>query len=312
MQSAAFWDAYHRSVPANDWYCDPELAIEQLQAIKACFGLAASPRAILHVGSGTSMLGDLLEHHDASSADETSLVRDGSAPARPVVVNVDFAPECTTLQQARRPSSIYETRDVTDSGGLQDLCHRNGCRHSDGGLPGFDLVVDKGTLDALLQRESDPAAVADGAVAVQNLLRCVPRCGAPAASYSGLVLVFSIIGPDKRWPFFMRQLEAATSQTVHESTCEPACSPADTALARPSDVGVASGTLAVPECDDCPPLCAGQRITPCSTVLAAAATSDGSVRLIAALVEQAPLEIPEQPGFYIYAAHLRGAALRQR
>jgi hypothetical protein len=310
MQSAAFWDAYHRGVPANDWYCEPELAVEQLQAIKACFDLAASPRAIIHVGSGTSTLGDLLEH----AADETSLVCDGSAPARPVVVNVDFAPECTALQQARRPSSVYVTGDVTDSRSLQELCDRHGGRHSDGGLPGFDLVVDKGTLDALLQRESDPAAVADGAMAVQNLLRCVPRCSGPAASYSGLVVIFSIIGPEKRWPFLMQQLRAATGQAVRESPCEHACTHAATAPATPRGDGAASATLPAPESDgrSPAPLVSGQRITACSTVLAAAATSDGSVQLIAMLVEQAPLEIPEQPGFYIYAAHLRGAALHER
>jgi len=248
------------------------------------------------------------------AADGTTSICDGSAPVRPVVVNVDFAPECTALQQARRPSSVYVTGDVTDSVGLQELCDRHGCRHSDGDLPGFDLVVDKGTLDALLQRESDPAAVADGASAVQNLLRCVARCSGPVASYSGVVVFFSIIGPDKRWPFLMRQLETATGQTVRESTREHACEHADTAPAQPSGDGISSGTLSAPEYDGRlpTPLCAGQRITPCSTVLAVATTSDSSVKLIAILVEQSPLEIPEQLGFYIYTAHLRGAALRER
>ncbi len=70
MDSAAFWDAYHRGIPQTDWYCgDPGQALRDvLEAIAAAGWVGGPLTSAVHVGCGSSSLGDLLEDGGAGGA----------------------------------------------------------------------------------------------------------------------------------------------------------------------------------------------------------------------------------------------------
>lgn len=140
MESAQFWDGLHSAhKEANDWYLhanDCYSLLEPLLPVK-------KGTKCLHVGCGTSNLGDLLG-------------------CTCEVLNVDFSVECIEYHRVRDPAGTYAVMDVTD---MQEL-----------GDASFDLIVDKGTMDSLQRDAQRPHAGSLRALA--EMLRVVGPNGA--------------------------------------------------------------------------------------------------------------------------------------
>jgi ubiquinone/menaquinone biosynthesis C-methylase UbiE len=120
MESAQFWDGLHAAhKEANDWYLH---ANDCYTLLKPLLPVKAGTKC-LHIGCGTSDLGDLL----GRTCD---------------VLNIDFSTECIEYHRRRDPAGSYAVMDVTDMHEVVDAS--------------FELIVDKGTMDSL-QRDAESA-----------------------------------------------------------------------------------------------------------------------------------------------------------
>jgi hypothetical protein len=257
MDGVAYWDSYHASVTA-EWYGDDAASHACLSGVRRALGDASPLSLALHVGCGSSLLGDALER--------------GGAPGLRVV-STDFSPVCIAWQRRRRPSGAFAVADVRDDA----RAALGAALGPAAAAAGADLVVDKGTFDALLQRGGgDARAAADAADALAALLRGT-RCwaGGSRGERSAVALI-SIIAPAVRMPVLVDALRARLGL----------------ALAPEAPAAAAAAAVAA----------AGARI--CD----AAASADGRVALTAVAVPLPPLEMPGQAESFIYYLTVLAAA----
>lgn len=260
MDTVSFWDSYHAAISSIDWYADGEVCTEAMHSAFRLSGAALRPSAnVFHIGCGSSALGDILEGEgdDALHGGGAAACGVATAAAEPlraergVVVNVDFSEPVIAAQRLRRPASVYEVCDVRDGAACAAAIARALASHSSSGgghrhrHSGIDTVVDKGTFDALLQKESCAESRADAARCLRNLVDCLTKepsstsaSGLPAMP-RGTITILSIIEPAKRWPFLHWALEGMGAR--REATV-PAPAPA------PADL--------CPRCGSCP-VCTG-------------------------------------------------------
>jgi len=181
MERPSYWDALHTAHRCvQDWYLEGADAARRLAPILlpeggagragsggAGSGDSGSGLNCLHLGCGTSDLGDALVSHLGFAS----------------VLNVDFSDAAIAFQVERLAGSAgggrqqYVVGDATHLDGIAD--------------ERFDVVVDKGTMDSLLQVR-DEEHIAAGCAAVAEMLR-VLRGG-------GVATLISIIPPAIRLP----------------------------------------------------------------------------------------------------------------
>jgi len=194
MEEARYWDLLHASAASadesQDWYASSTATMGALAALPcAAAALAAlatggtataatvtastAAAALLHLGCGTSDLGELLAATVAS--------------ATGVVVNVDFSAVAIESQRRRAArcgaASARQRYEVADAAALP---------FADAA---FLAVVDKGTMDAVLQ-PATAVAMATAAAVLREALRVV----APGS----WVLLLSIVAPAVRLPVLQR------------------------------------------------------------------------------------------------------------
>lgn len=190
MNSAAYWDSYHlRSEGSSsgcEWYACEADSSAAIASVRRLLGDATPARVALHIGCGSSLLGDALEAEGLC------------------VINTDFSPVCVAWQRARRAASHYLVADVREDArsAIAAALH---FPHVDSVV---DLVVDKGTFDALLQRGGQEA-VNDAARAFGSLIACTrgwSQCGyrgggdCDGVKARSAMAILSIIPPSVRMP----------------------------------------------------------------------------------------------------------------
>lgn len=131
--------------------------------------------ACLHVGCGLSDLGDYLRREF------------------PRTVNLDFSPACIEFQRNRDPEGEYVVADASD------LSRFPSCS--------FGCILDKGTLDAMLQTSS-PSTEASASRFCAEVVRLL--------AVGGVAAFVSIIKPEVRLPFFQRALPSTAAVLVAE------------------------------------------------------------------------------------------------
>lgn len=342
METSKFWDAYHRAVSCTDWYADAELCAEALYfATGSLLQASAQPRAsdcVLHIGCGSSTLGDFLE--SGRRGDGTSTASEGGIG---VVVNVDFSEPVILEQRRRRPASIYEVCDVRDRDSLGEVVARAIAAE------GIDLVVDKGTFDSLLQKESCAESRDDAFRCLSNLVQCLSKDVATRDA-SGTVAILSIIEPQKRWPFFQWALRSLLGGSLQptEGSCGSLCAhrggtggeiddfhatsasvSRERSVARDDCREATTAVEATCDCDEkevcretrCPADSsiaasggAGSSSSPALAVLRhrchlASRDSEAQCQLFAVEIQRPPLELPSQKSWYLYLLRFDKIAL---
>ena len=213
MDGIAYWNSYHSSVTA-EWYGDDAASHAVLSGVRRALGDASPLSLALHVGCGSSLLGDALER--------------GGAPGLRVL-STDFSPVCIAWQRRRRPSGAFAVADVRD-----DARAALGAALGPGAAAaGADLVVDKGTFDALLRGT-----------------RCWAGGGRGERS---VVALISIIAPAVRMPVLIDALRARLGLALVSQAPPPAAAAAAAAVgaricdaAASADGRVALTAVAVP------------------------------------------------------------------
>lgn len=258
MQTREYWDSYHRGVRGCEWYCESAAALACLSAARSALGDARPLRLALHVGCGSSSLGDGLEAAGPGQP----------ASARVQCVSTDFSPVCIAWQRERRPAGLFAVADVRGDARAA-LSEALGPGEAVAAAAGADLIVDKGTFDALLQRDTPEAsaAAAEGLAALVRGTRC--WAGGTRGDCSVLALM-SIAAPAKRMPAFAAALCAQLGVVMEDA---------------PGGVGGAAAAAAAD---------GGLRI------LEARASADGRMTLHAVEVPLPPLEMPGQAVSYVY------------
>jgi SAM-dependent methyltransferase len=202
MDEAVWWDSFHsKFLRTQEWYLEADEAlpfvlphlIPLLRSSHADEHDASRRPAVLHIGCGTSALGEAL------------------AGAGFDVVNVDFSAESITWQRERaegrgRKGVDGEAPAIDDGIGTPAVCsyHVADARDlslvlppgssadaADAGRSSFAAVVDKGTLDAVLASRT-PDTLASARAIVAESLRVL------RGRERGLFLFLSIIGTDER------------------------------------------------------------------------------------------------------------------
>ncbi len=175
MNEAAWWDRFHSVHSDTEWY----------GAGASCVALLPSSRSrILHVGCGTSALGDALAAADGVAS----------------VLSTDFSPEAIAVQRAR-----WKVAGGAHAFAVEDASDLSG--HGDSS---FSCVVDKGTLDAILADRADDS-LERGRAAVREWLRVGGGC----------VLIGSMIGPHTRAADLESFLTGCEATVVVHAVPEP-------------------------------------------------------------------------------------------
>ena len=273
MDSAKYWDACHRAAPPDgvDWYSTGEAASGILHRLWSCLQTAQlAPRQLLHVGCGTSTLGDSL--YAAYCAHAPSLR----------LLSLDFSAECITWQRARGGMGSFAVADIRAAHAVSEAAAESGLTSDE-----FDYVVDKGTLDSLLQHDSDKDARAAAVGALGNMFDALPLCGLggsrscsgkDVAHRAGLLAVISIHGPETRRAFFCDAVNVNLGMLLHGCPAEA----------------------------DAPLLGALLNTSPARySVLETLRSPCGRAILWVIEIQEAPFEIPTQRAHYLYALLLR-------
>lgn len=354
MDTVTFWNSYHAAISSTDWYADAEVCWKALQSAFQLLQLSGAALQasgnVFHIGCGSSALGDILEdkhsdelHDCGGPASALSPVAAASHRCeRRVVINVDFSEPVIAAQRMRRPSSVYEVCDVRDGAVCAAVITRALSSHSSGTgyrPSGIEVVVDKGTFDALLQKESCAESRADAARCLRNLVDCLAlQAGASSSSSPsssrrprpcGTIAIMSIIEPQKRWPFLHWALEGMGAR---RKAPEPAMATASAALrpafgacplcAMADSAASSAGVPAPPTVDpaptaDCahssdagavaspgtePSVAASAAASPLVTPLHACSFESEAFacRLTALEINCTPLEVPTQKAWFLY------------
>lgn len=296
MDSASYWESYHRAVCGVEWYADAATAHAHLGAVRRLLGDAAPKTAALHVGCGSCTLGDLLEAEPAVTAHTAAAAAAASAApacARVRVLHTDFAPACLEAQRARRPAAAASFAELDVRADPRALLRERL------GTPTVDLIVDKGTFDALLQRGGDAVRddARDGVAALVIALRAYAAApqgtsqgkgrlavnadddtaSSGAARVRSVLAIISIVPPERRLPMLTDALSSRLDLLL--SPIAPPPGAADAA---------ARGEL---------------------VVRASLATADRRVSLHAVEIPLAPLEMPGQAASYVYYLAVESAAV---
>jgi EEF1A lysine methyltransferase 4 len=163
--SSEYWEARYANREENfEWLLDWADMRVPLEA------LLSSSMRVLHIGCGNSTIG-------------VNILADNLAAE---VVNVDISP--TVIEQMAvhhaEPGCLWEVQDVT------------GMSYTDSS---FDAVLDKGTLDALLCKDTHDAKEAAAHALLSEAWR-VLRDG-------GLYIVFSFGQPETRLPYLTKHAD---------------------------------------------------------------------------------------------------------
>ena len=154
LHTKAFWDKYYASQETLEWYVDAETAGA---AILDTLDSEATQRSVLHVGAGTSSLGVWLGEQLGPQTQ---------------VVNVDICSTAVKAMRRKYPHQkwiLTEALDRTDFGFAEE----------------FDLVIDKGCLDAVISGGARDTA--------KFLYGCVKHM-----AQRGMLLQISADPPDNR------------------------------------------------------------------------------------------------------------------
>jgi len=123
LSKLSFWSKFYKQKITTgepfDWFLSPETIVNTLPATDD-----DTIKNILHVGCGTSELGTILKQHYPTSK----------------VINIDYDHICIDIMQRKHPHDIYIQYDIGEEKGNDTRISKEK----------FDLVVDKGTLDAVV------------------------------------------------------------------------------------------------------------------------------------------------------------------